>query len=304
MPGIVVVGMSNTDLVCRAPRLPVAGETIAGTSFDSFAGGKGANQAVAAARVGANVWFCGAAGDDNYGRARREDLHAEGIDTSGMQTIPNATSGIALIVVDGSGENQIVTVAGANGQVDAGKVSDFIASLDYDLVLMTWELAPETSMRVVASLRRDVTLVLNTAPFHESVKEVLPDERAIVVCNEVEAGQLLGRKVNAGSAEPAAKEIVSLGCRAAIITLGAAGAVGASADEMWQCASPVVEVVDTTGAGDSFCGAFAAWLVSGASLTEATEAGVHAGSIATARPGAQPSIPLQDQITESLQRKS
>ena len=301
MPRIVAAGMSNTDLVCRTPRLPVAGETVAGISFSTFAGGKGANQAVAAARAGATVWFCGATGDDAYGRARRNDLASGGIDVEHLQELEGVPSGIALIVVDDTGENQIVTIAGANGEVDADRASRAIARLSIDLALMTWELAPETTVQIIAAISSDVPVVLNIAPFHKTVRDVLPDQRLIVVCNEIEAGQLLRQPVDGDNALDAATSILELGCRAVVITLGASGAVGAAPGETWTVRPPAVDVLDTTGAGDSFCGAFAAWLAGGASLVEATEAGVFAGAIATTVHGAQPSIPTHEQIQLSLE---
>lgn len=297
---IAAVGMSNTDLVCRTSRLPVAGETIAGKTFSTFAGGKGANQAVAAARAGASVSFIGATGDDAYGRARRSDLQAEGIDIAHLQEIAGETSGIALIVVDDAGENQIVTVAGTNALVDADAAARSVSRLEFDLLLMTWELAPETSAGIVDAVGPAVPIVLNIAPFHESIRGVFPDERLVVICNDVEAGQLLGRRVTANNAQEAATSILAFGCKAVVITLGAAGSVGATTGETWSVMPPEVQVIDTTGAGDAFCGAFATWLAGGSNLIEATEAGSSAGALATTVHGAQPSIPTRDRVLDVL----
>jgi ribokinase len=300
MARILAMGMSNTDLVCRTPRLPSAGETIAGSSFDTFAGGKGANQAVAAARSGATVMFAGAVGDDEYGRERRLDLETAGIDTSALQTISGVRSGIAIIIVDDSGENQIVTVAGANGAVEEDRLLQNVADLDYDLLLMTWELAPGLNTKLIEALPATLPIVLNTAPFDASVASVLEDTRVIVIANEVEASQLLGSTVRVDDAMDAARSIQRLGCRAAVITLGKHGAVCADAEGCWSVPAPVVSVVDTTGSGDAFCGAFSAWLAAGAVLEDAVLAGVHAGSLAATRPGAQPSLPLKEDINASI----
>lgn len=294
--------MSNTDLVARTPRLPRPGETIEGYSFATFAGGKGANQAVAAARAGAKVRFCGASGDDAYGTARRRDLQEAGVDTSGFQEIEGEVSGVAVILVDDAGENQIVTAAGANHMVDIDQARSWLATEEYDLVMMTWDLAAETHIALLDAIAPDAQIVLNIAPYHESAAGIFPDERLIVVCNEVESGQLLGIDVTAENAGEAAKEIVKLGCRGAVITLGRHPAVATDGSTVWVAPPPAVEVVDTTGAGDTFCGAFSAWLAGGATIEEALFAGVHAGSLATTVPGAQPSSPRRDAILASLER--
>ena len=300
MGRIVAIGMSNTDLVVRAPRLPLPGETLPGSTFGTFAGGKGANQAVAAARSGATVWFGGAVGDDSYGQERLSDLQAAGVDVSLVQVRQGSVSGVALIIVAEDGENQIVTVAGANYEVDPDALVARLGDLEPDLVMMTWDLHPDASRRIAASVPAGMPLIVNTAPFHDSLNEIFPDDRLIVVANEIEAGQILGRKVSIDAALEAAREIHARGCRAAVITIGAAGAVCVDAAGSWEVKPPQVKVVDTTGAGDAFCGAFAAWISAGASLPEAVTAGVHAGSLATTRSGAQASLPHRREIEESL----
>lgn len=302
MGRIIAIGMSNTDLVCRAPRLPRPGETVAGDSLETYAGGKGANQAVAAARAGASVMFGGAVGGDAYGADRVADLEAAGVDVSLVQTIHETASGIAIIVVDGHGENQIVTAAGANDEVDSKELLRGLERVAYDVALMTWELDLETSRAMVRGLHPTRPIVLNTAPFDGPIHEVFPDERVIVICNEGEAAELLKREISAGEGLGAAREIQSLGCRAAILTLGESGAAGADADHGWAVPGLAVAVVDTTGAGDAFCGAFAAWLADGSTLEEATRAGVAAGSCAVSRPGAQPSLPTRDEILRLMQQ--
>lgn len=294
--------MSNTDLVCRAPRLPRPGETVAGESLETYAGGKGANQAVAAARAGARVTFAGAVGDDAYGSARLADLEAAGVHVSLVQTIHESASGIAIIIVDDRGENQIVTAAGANDMVDTPELLSRLRGIEYDVALMTWELNFQTSQAVVGGLHPTRPLVLNTAPFDNSIHEIFPDERVIIVCNEVEASELLNREISAGSRFEAARDIQSLGCRAAILTLGEAGAAGADSAHSWIVPGLASSVVDTTGAGDAFCGAFAAWIADGSTLDEATRAGVAAGSYAVGRLGAQSSLPTRGEILRLMQQ--
>lgn len=300
MGRVTTIGMSNTDLVCRAPRLPAPGETVAGQSLEIFAGGKGANQAVAAARAGADVTFGGAVGDDAYGSDRIEDLLRSGVDVSAVQMFPGVSSGIAIIIVDQTGENQIVTAAGANGLVDASLILRQIVDRPPDVVLMTWEWKAETSRAILDGLDPDIQILLNVAPYDNSIRESLPDRRLILVCNRAEAEQLIGRPVSNDEGMVIAREIQSLGCRAAIVTLGGFGAAGADENGSWSVTAPTVDVVDTTGAGDAFCGAFAAWLADGSTLQEATRAGVAAGSCAVSTLGAQPSLPTSDAIASVM----
>lgn len=301
---IVVAGMSNTDLVCRTPRLPAPGETIAGTSFNTYSGGKGANQAVAAARAGAEVMFVGAIGDDQYGADRAADLKDEGIDLQALQRIDGTHSGVALIWVDDHGQNSIVTVAGANSLVDPDLAQQGIASFPHDLLLMTWELDPQTSNALLAAASDGVLIVLNAAPFDSTVVQALSNDRVVLVCNDVEASQILGWTVDKENADQAAAALQELGCHAAVITLGAVGAVASSGGTLVLAGAPAVDVVDTTGAGDTFCGVFATWLAEGASLEDALRAGVHAGALATTHHGAQPSIPFRNDVDLSLSRST
>lgn len=300
MGRIIAIGMSNTDFVCRTPKLPVAGETVAGTSFETFAGGKGANQAVAASRCGAHVWFGGAVGGDEHGHARRRELVEAGVDVEFVQELPGVASGIALIVVDVSGNNQIVTVAGANDAVNADVLTHRMAAIEYDLVLLTWELHVSANRRILEGVKPGVPIVLTTAPYDPSVNDIFPNDRVIVVSNRIEASQMLGREISDDNAASAAGEIQRLGCRAAVITLGAQGAAWSDATASGHVPAAVVEVLDTTGAGDAFSGAFAAWLVDGATIREAVEAGVQAGSVAVTRAGAQPSLPTRDEVVAAM----
>lgn len=294
--------MSNTDLVCRATRLPRPGETVAGGAFATFAGGKGANQAVAAARAGAYVGFGGAVGDDDYGARRIADLRSAGIDVSLAQTKTGVPSGVAMIVVDEHGENQIVTAAGANDEVDGNELSRRLDNDPYDVALLTWELPAHTSRVILDGLHPDKPIVLNIAPFSPSARDLFPDERLVIVCNAGEAAALLGRDVAGCQAHLAAQEIQALGCKAAIVTVGSAGMVGAEGSGGWAIAAPEVITVDSTGAGDAFCGALAAWLADGSNLRDAAVAGVAAGACSVTRAGAQSSLPDRDEILTMMAR--
>jgi ribokinase len=292
---VLVIGSSNTDLVCLAPRLPRPGETVRGTSFATFAGGKGANQAVAAARAGARVCFAGAVGDDTFGQARLADLRAENIDIEHVVVRFGVASGVASIVVDDDGENVIVLVPGANDTVDPAMALRALQSVEPRVLSLTHEVPFETVRTAILARAPQTLVVHNTAPYDERIAELL-DSIDVLICNETEASALLDRPVTADTAEQDAAEILARGCRAAIITLGAHGAFVATDATSWHVPAPNVAVVDTTGAGDALCGATAAWLASGAELRDAVVAGVVAGSLAVTRDGAQPSLPTRSAI--------
>lgn len=303
MGKVVVVGSSNTDLVSRSERLPVAGETVFGTSFAIFPGGKGANQAVAARRAGADVRFVGAIGDDAFGDDRFDELAREEIDLTFLSRIEGATSGVAQIVVDASGENQIVVVPGANDLLSPEATT---AAIDDDCRVLSAVLEVAfDAVRAAFVAPRTGLGILNAAPFDPRVVEILGSVD-VLVCNESEAAALLGQQIAAADvagARRAALALRDLGPRAAVITLGPAGAVVADEAGDRAFSAPSVEVVDTTGAGDCFCGVLAAWLASGATLDDAVVAGVAAGSLAVTAAGAQPSLPTRPAIEAAIQRQ-
>ncbi len=298
---ILIAGSSNTDLVCRTDRLPRPGETVASTSFDVYPGGKAANQAVAAARSGARVYFVGALGDDEYGAARRLELEAEGIRTGHLRTIPGETSGLALIAVDDSGENLIITVAGANDRVRVDELDAAIEESSPSVTLFPHE-APWPVVERLTSYPAGSTKILNAAPYADRLRELV-GSIDILICNEIEASGFAGYDVSAANCEEAVRELASLARRAAIITLGEFGAVACEQLSTFSVRAPKVPVVDTTGAGDAFCGAFAAWLAAGESLERAVNAGVVAGALAVTRAGAQPSLPRREEIITGLSRR-
>jgi ribokinase len=299
MADVLVIGSSNTDLVCRAARIPAPGETVTGRSFATFAGGKGANQAVAAARAGAAVSFVGARGDDDFGVARMHELLAEGIDASRLRVVPGASSGVALIIVDDRGENQIVYVPGTNADISVDDATAALRDVAFRVLSLTFETPFETVAYAVRHHPNDAVIVLNAAPYDERLSELLSDID-VLICNEVEASALLGRPVTITSALADSQAIVERGPRSVVLTLGGFGAVAAEVSDVWHVPAPTAQVVDTTGAGDAFCGALCAWLALGEPLREAVRAGVAAGSLAVTRDGAQASLPARSEIVAML----
>ena len=297
--GILVVGSSNTDLVCQTDRLPLPGETVASSSFAIHPGGKAANQAVAAARTGATVSFVGCFGDDDYGRERRTELGEEGIDLSHADVVPGEPSGLALIAVDPDGENLIITVGGANDRVSTEQLERAMSGRIYDAILLPNEAPPDVVRLACSADRGDAVLVLNAAPFAGFLRDVAP-QIDVLICNEIEAAQFLDRDVSVDRASQDVEELARRTRRGAIITVGESGAVGCWDGQLVEAPAHPVNVTDTTGCGDAFCGAFSAWLAGGSTFGEALRAGVAAGSLAAATAGAQPSLPREDDIRAIL----
>lgn len=297
-PFIVVVGSSNTDMVIKAGRLPAPGETVLGGTFMMNAGGKGANQAVAAARLGGNVAFIAKTGDDIFGKQAIDLFKQEGIDTGYI--IPDAEnpSGVALITVDANGENCIVVASGANAALkpaDLQKAKHIIENAA--LVLIQLEIPIETVAYVVnLAAENGVKVVLNPAP-----AALLPDELlrkvAIITPNETEAGLLSGIKVtNRESAEAVARLLAAKGIETVIITMGAEGALLLHDGECHFFEAPVCNAVDTTAAGDVFNGALAVALFNGKSILEAVPFAIRAASVSVGRMGAQSSAPYLHEL--------
>jgi ribokinase len=301
-PGpVLVAGAINTDLVARVAKAPGAGETVTGSTFAIFGGGKGANQAIAAARSDAPTAMLGALGDDDFGRQRRADLDAEGIDTEFVARSTTVASGVALIVVEEeTGQNRISYVPGATITLAPEQARAAVDRVKPQVVLTTLEPPPEMLDALLdASKQHGATIVLNATPEANGAKPLL-DHVDVLVVNETEAEDLLGHAVSAGNGEEAARSLAELGPGTVVVTLGAAGAVVAHGGQTASLPAPSVDVVDTTGAGDAFCGAFAADLVRGVDPFLAARTGVVAGSLATTIPGAYPGIPRRDAIEHML----
>jgi ribokinase len=301
-PGpVLVAGAINTDLVARVAKAPDAGETVTGSTFAIFGGGKGANQAIGAARSGGPTAMLGALGDDDFGRQRRADLDAEGIDTRFVARSTTAASGVALIVVEEeTGQNRISYVPGATMTLAPEQARAAVDRVKPQVVLTTLEPPPEMLDALLdASKQHGATIVLNATPEAIGAKPLL-DRVDVLVVNETEAEDLLGHAVSAGNGEEAARSLAELGPETVVVTLGATGAIIAHGGQTASLPAPSVDVVDTTGAGDAFCGAFAADLARGVDPFLAARTGVVAGSLATTIPGAYPGIPRHDAIEHML----
>lgn len=297
MADVVVVGSANADLVVRVERRPGAGETVLGGDVATIPGGKGANQAVAAARVAAGsgvaVRFVGRVGDDEHGAMLRASLEASGVDTTHLGTSQRAT-GAALILVDPDGDNSIVVSPGANAAVTpADARAGVVASAA--VVVLQREVPVETCL--AAAEHATGLVVLNLAPAGP-VPDALLARTDVLVVNEHEAALLLGEPVGDGGLAPAdaAARLRALGPGTAVVTLGGDGAYAQDGAGEASARPPRVEVVDTTGAGDAFVGALAATLARGGTLAEAVEVAVVVGALAVTRPGAQPSFPSADEV--------
>lgn len=295
---IVVVGSSNTDLVVRAATLPAAGETVLGTSFFRAAGGKGANQAVAAARLGAQVILVARVGLDEFGQAALSALREEGIDTRFVIEDPEAPSGIALIVVSDEGENAIAVAPGANALLRPEDVDRAAGEIEAaDILLLQLETPMRTVARAVGRGRdAGARIVLNPAPAAPVETEVLR-QVSVLTPNAGEAIALAGTGGSGTeAARIAARELQSTGAQAVVVTLGAEGALLDDGEMSSVRPAPSVTTIDTTAAGDAFNGALAVALAEGAPLEEAVYFANRAAALSTTRQGAQPSLPSRAEV--------
>ena len=295
---VAVIGSLNMDLVTRAPRLPRGGETLIGQSFATVSGGKGANQAVAAARLGAQVSMVGCVGNDAYGRELRDALVAEQIDCQAVSTV-EGSSGVALIVVDDNSQNAIVIVAGTNGALTPAVIGCFDAVLQAaDVIICQLEI-PDASVGHALKRARELgkTVILNPAPASRPLPADWYANIDYLIPNESEATALSGVPVDSlDSAKVAAARLIALGAGKVIITLGAQGSLFASGSRLEHFPAPVVKAIDTTAAGDTFVGGFAAALANGQDEAAAIRFGQEAAALSVTRAGAQPSIPTLSDV--------
>ncbi len=288
---VIVVGSVNVDLVVRLPRLPAPGETVTGGQFSRHPGGKGGNQAAAAARLGARVAMIGAVGDDELGRTALDDLRAARVDVAGVVAV-TAPTGVALITVDRRGENQIAVASGANHELSAEQVRAGIeaAVVDGAVVLVSLELADGAVAAAVETAESaGLPVVLNPGP-----ARVLPDEVlggvSVLTPNEHEVG---------GLGPPGVAGLLDLGVGAVVVTRGAAGCeLHRPGREVLRQAAYPVDVVDTVGAGDAFSGALAWALADRRPLEEAVRLAAAAGALATRRPGARGDTSTAEDVLE------
>ncbi|VWD11861.1 ribokinase [Burkholderia lata] len=297
-PRIAVVGSVNIDLVTRAPRLPVPGETLLGTDFQTVHGGKGANQAVAAARLGASVAMIGCVGDDAFGARLHDALAAEGIDVAHLDRIGGTSTGVATITVDEGGANSIVVVPGANARLDANRIDAAREAIAGAAMLVCQLEVPVTTVvRAIACASSHHTpVLLNPAPAQPLFDALLARVDYLVV-NENEAESLTGIAVgDDASAVRAADALRAKGVGNVLVTLGARGVCWRGGAGNGRLPAMPVAAVDTTAAGDTFVGGFAAARAGGASMDDAIGFGQRAAAISVTRYGAQTSIPTRDEV--------
>jgi len=295
-PKVTVLGSLNMDISVTVPRLPAPGATVLGSAAQFTPGGKGANQAVAAARLGADVRMVGCVGDDDFGRQLLAALRAEGINADAVRTVPSVPTGLAMIAVDETGENLIVVAAGANHQVGPADVAK--AATNDDILVLSAEIpAPAIEQALAQTSGRKI---LNLAPAPENAAALVAEAGEHLdwlVVNESEAAAVLGHPVSGlADAKNAAAELTANGPRHAVVTAGAHGAAVAGPDGAHAVDGFPVHPVDTVGAGDTFVGALAIALAAGVSPSEALRAAAAAGAAAVTRHGAQAAMPRPPDI--------
>ncbi len=299
MPRVVVVGSVNVDFVVRVARLPAPGETVTGGAFERHGGGKGANQALAAAHVGADTRLIAAVGDDEPGRSALGELAAGGVDVSGCRGLPGVPTGIAVIVVDAAGENQIAVASGANGRLDAATVEQALSGLeapDRDVVLTGFEVPDEAVIAAARwAARTSARLVLNPAPARPVLQEIIACA-PILTPNRSEATALTGEDDPVSAARALGEQTGA----PVIVTLGSDGALLLVDGRARRIPALDVDPVDATGAGDALNGVLAAELARGSSLEEALRWAVAAASLSTCAPGARAGLPTRAAIGEAL----
>ena len=298
MRTVAVLGSLNQDIVVRVTRLPRPGETVPGGTLERHAGGKGANQAVAAVRTGSHVDMIGAVGADESGRALTAALTTAGVGTSYVRSVEAMPTGAALVAVDTSGMNAIVVAPGANESVNSDQASSAIQSLTPDVVIGQLEIPISAIEAGLTAAEPSAWKILNATPAPSD--STLPYEAIdLLVVNELEAAELLCHPITADSTT-AATTLAQRVARGCVITLGARGLVAVIDGSLHVRSAHLVDVVDTTGAGDAFCGALATALAAGRGIEPALDWANAAGALATTKHGAQPSMPSVEAIQSLL----
>lgn len=289
MSRVAVVGSVNTDLVLAVPHHPGSGETVLATSLTTTAGGKGANQAVAVARHGIHAALIGAVGDDGNGHGMLEVLAGAGVDVESVETIKGVPTGLAVVEVDAAGENRIVVSSGANAAITPRRLSEQLDRIGPRAVLTQLELpTPVVAAALAAGRARGALTILNAAPVNDAASSLIRQADVLVV-NEHEAGQLLDTPAphDHPDALAAAHALSRRGPGTVVITLGPAGVVACDADRDYALPAVEARVVDTTGAGDAFCGGLTAGLARSDPLWSALDGALRAAAVAVSTVGAQ-----------------
>ncbi len=302
MPHIVVVGSLNMDLVVEVPNIPMPGETVLGKNFATFPGGKGANQAVAAARLGAKVSLIGRVGNDAFGEQLLANARTEGVDISYVGIDERVATGVAMITVDAAGQNSIAVASGANFTLTADYVeASWNQLMDVDLLVMPLETPPETiEIAIRLAKRRKVRVVLNPAPARPLTEETLAGVD-VLVPNEHETAQLSQMSTETlEELQAAAYYLMDRGVGNVVLTLGSQGSLvltsGVDSPKITRITPHQVKVVDTTAAGDAFVAALSVALGEEKSLEEAAVFANAAGALTVTKPGAQPSLPRREEV--------
>jgi len=301
MKKILVVGSLNMDLVVQAPRHPKVGETIFGSQFHTFPGGKGANQAVAAARIGAPVTMIGRVGADGFGQQLLEIAAQEGIDAQWIEAVSGQPTGLALITVSDDGQNSIVVISGANTCLTTSDLDAAECALDEAaaLVLQLEVPMPVNQRAVELAHQKNIPVLLNPAPAQQIPLEIL---RQVDILIPNQHGLLLIS--NQPDMESAIQSLLGLGVKQLLVTLGEDGALLVSAQERQHIPAFKVTPVDTTAAGDAFVGALAVALTQGQPLPQAARFASAAAAISVTRPGAQPSLPIRSEVEKFLKEQN
>ena len=299
---IIVFGSINMDLTTYAPRLPQPGETLFGHSFNTVPGGKGANQAIEAARLGAEVRMVGRVGDDDFGRTLVDKMRSEGIDMAGVASDRSNSTGVAIIMVDGAGQNLISEVYGANRASDETQLEAAKRAMeDADTLMLQLETPPHISLEAARYARsRGVRVVWDPAPAAE-----MPDAgfafADFLTPNETEAAELTGVRItDEDSARAAAEALLTKGVGTAVVKMGYDGVLGATAGEHHYVLPFSVDAVDSVAAGDAFGAGLAVALSEGRGLVEALRFGAAAGALAVTKPGAQDAMPYRHEVEALL----
>jgi ribokinase len=310
MACILIVGSLNMDLVAQMPSIPRPGETVIGGRFSTFPGGKGSNQAVAAARTGSHVAMVGKVGDDSFGNQMLQVCKDEGIDTRFIGIDPHDATGVALIIVDSQGQNSIAVASGANLALTADEVHQAMEQLSgIDILVMPLEIPIETvktAAKIASS--RGVRVILNPAPAQELDEDLL-HRVDVIIPNENEAERLTGLTIHdEHDARKAGEMLIKLGVGSAIITLGSKGALIIEGPQHAPACRYIpafsVPATDTTAAGDAFVGALATGLGEGLTLYDAAVFANASAAISVTRLGAQPSLPRREEVDRFLKVKS